>query len=149
MVQQTLLEAHAEADQFRGQSEAELAAWLRQILANTLADAVRQFGGAKRDVGLERACWRRRRSPRPGWKRCWRRSRPPPASGPLRHEELLRLAEALARLPEDQRTAVELHHLQGCSVAEMARQLGRTDAAVAGLLRRGLKRLRELLQAKG
>ncbi len=39
-----------------------------------------------------------------------------------------------------------MHHLQDCSVAEVAGHLGRTEASVAGLLRRGLKRLRELLQ---
>ena len=64
----------------------------------------------------------------------------------MQHEELLRLAEALDRLPDDQRTAVELHHLQGCSVVDIGAQLDRTEAAVAGLLRRGLKKLRELLQ---
>ena len=65
----------------------------------------------------------------------------------IRHEQLLRLAAVLARLPEDQRTAVELHHLRGCAVADIARQMGRSDGAVGALLVRGLKKLRELLQA--
>src|SRR5215468_10632525 len=53
VVQQTLLTAHAKLHQFRGRSAAELAAWLRQILANHLAGAIRQFGTRARDVGLE------------------------------------------------------------------------------------------------
>ena len=39
-----------------------------------------------------------------------------------------------------------LHHLQDWSLAETARHLDRSDAAVAGLVHRGLKRLRELMQ---
>ena len=38
VVQLTLLKAHAARDQFRGRSAAEMAGWLRQILARTLAN---------------------------------------------------------------------------------------------------------------
>src|SRR6266567_797383 len=55
LVQQTLLKAHQGLGQFRGRSTAEQAAWLRQILANTLANAVRDLARAKRDVALERS----------------------------------------------------------------------------------------------
>ena len=64
----------------------------------------------------------------------------------IRHEQLMHLAEALAELPEEQREAVELHHLKGYSVTAVAEQTGRSRASVAGLIRRGLQRLRELLQ---
>jgi RNA polymerase sigma-70 factor (ECF subfamily) len=58
------------------------------------------------------------------------------------------LAGALLHLPDDQRRAVELHHLQGLSLAEVGRHLGRSREAVAGLVFRGLKSLRSLLAAK-
>ena len=68
------------------------------------------------------------------------------ASGTMeRHERALRLAEALAKLPDAQRDAVVLRHFQGLSLAEIADELDCTTAAVTGLLQRGLKNLRNSL----
>ncbi len=141
VVQQALLKAHEHADQFRGGDE-ERAAWLRQILARTLADAAREFGAAKRDVGLEQSL--RESSAR--LEALGRAGPSSPSTRVLRQEEWQRLAVALQSLPDDQRTAVELHHLQGWSVAQVAQAMDRTEPAVAGLLRRGLQQLRTILR---
>jgi RNA polymerase sigma-70 factor, ECF subfamily len=69
-----------------------------------------------------------------------------PSGGAERNERLLRLADALARLPEDQRRAVELRHLQGLSLAEIASQMGRSVDSVVGLIHRGLRALRRDLE---
>jgi RNA polymerase sigma-70 factor (ECF subfamily) len=146
IVQQTLLQAHQGRDQFRGQTAAEQAAWLRQILARVLANVARDLGRAKRDTGRERsleAALEESSARLEAWLAAEQSS---PSESVERHERLLRLAEALAQLPKDQREAVTLHHLQGWSLAELAKHLGRSEAAVAGLLQRGFKKLRELLQ---
>jgi RNA polymerase sigma-70 factor, ECF subfamily len=145
VVQQTLLKAHQNLAQWRGQGDAEMAAWLRRILANTLADAAREFGGGKRDVAREKPLGAALEQSSARLEAFLNPAPSSPSAKAVRNEDLLRLAGALAGLPADQRAAVEMHHLQGCTVAEVAARLGRTERAVAGLLRRGLKKLRELL----
>src|SRR3954464_590957 len=54
VVQETFLEAHQNWAQFHGKTQAELSAWLRQILAHNLADAVRALRREKRDIARER-----------------------------------------------------------------------------------------------
>jgi RNA polymerase sigma-70 factor (ECF subfamily) len=149
VVQQTLLEAHRKHGQFRGSSAAEMAGWLRQLLAFNLADAARAAGRAKRDVGRERSLEAAldASSARLGAMLAADQSTPSQAAG--RHEDAVLLAGAMARLPEPQRQALVLRHCQGCSLDEISRQLGRTPAAVAGLLKRGLRQLRVLLEERG
>lgn len=146
IVQQTLLEAHQKRGDFRGGSEAEMAAWLRRILACNLADAARAIGRAKRDVARERSLEAALEESSVRMFGLVAAQQSSPSQQAQRHEQLVELAGALAQLPEDQRTAVELKHLQGQSVADIAQLMGRSETAIGGLLRRGLKKLRELLQ---
>src|SRR5262249_52547769 len=67
----------------------------------------------------------------------------------IRQEELLRVAEAMAGLPEAQRRAIELHHLRAMPLSDIADELSTTKAAVAGLLHRGMKVLRSRLGESG
>src|SRR5262249_57318434 len=68
-----------------------------------------------------------------------------PSEKAIRGEEELRLAEALATLPADQREAVRLRHLEGWALADIAQHLGRSPAATAGLIKRGRPALRPRL----
>lgn len=142
VVQDTLLKAHAHQSQFRGKSEGEWRAWLRQILANAVADALRDAGREpkiresleKSSLRLEALLAAENTSP----------------SGKAEYEErLIQLADAFAKLADDERTALELRYLSepAWSLAQIAEHLNRPSAkAVAGLLARGLEKLREVLR---
>jgi RNA polymerase sigma-70 factor (ECF subfamily) len=146
VVQQTLLRAHEKQDQFRGQTEAERAAWLRQVLANTLTDAVRRYTAGNRDVGRERSLEVSVEDSSARLEAWLAADQSAPEQRLAHHEQLLHLAEALARLPSDQRQALELKHLQGYSLEAIGREMGRSRASVVGLLYRGLQKLRERLR---
>jgi RNA polymerase sigma-70 factor (ECF subfamily) len=149
VVQQTFLQAHQALADFRGGTEAELAAWLRQILARNLAHAARDHGRGRRDVARERsleADLAASSARLEGWLAA---EQPSPSQQAERNEQLLRLARVLGGLPEAQREALVLHYWQGWTTVEIGRHLGRSAAAVAGLLKRGLKELRgRMLEAE-
>ena len=145
VVQQVLLRACMAFDQLRDRSPAVVTAWLRKILARTLADVVRDFERDRRDIDRERSLEAAldRSSAQLGVFLAADQSSP--SERAARNEELLRLADALCALPDDTREAVVLKHCRDWTVAEIAAHLGRTPAAVASLLHRGLKQLRGLL----
>src|SRR5712691_11475653 len=55
VVQQTLMRAYPALGGLQRKEPEVLAAWLRRILASTLADAVKHYERDMRDVGLERS----------------------------------------------------------------------------------------------
>jgi RNA polymerase sigma-70 factor (ECF subfamily) len=146
VVQQTLLEAFEKRGQFQGGTRGELAAWLRQILANNLADVLRAFGQQKRDVRREQSLEQALHASSVRLERFLADARSTPGEHAVRQERALRLASALAGLPEGQREAIVLQYWHGWTLAQIGEHLERTPVAVAGLLKRGLKQLRAMLQ---
>jgi RNA polymerase sigma-70 factor, ECF subfamily len=147
LVQETLLKAHKNLHQFRGQTEAELVKWLQEILANALADQVRKARTGKRNLNLERSLETIVAESSGRLEAYLAAEQSSPSQQVQRKELLLRTAEALENLPADQRDVVMLRDLMNQPVAQIAQQLGRTEKSVAGLLLRGRLKLRELLEA--
>src|SRR5439155_21708095 len=139
VVQQALLRAYVAWPELKSPDWPVVAAWLRRILARTLADLVKHYDRDKRAVNLERsleADLDRSASGLAGWLAADQTS---PSQAAIRNEEMLRLANALAALPEPQREVVVLKHLRGWTLQRIAEHLGRTVPAVASLLRPGLE----------
>ncbi len=146
IVQGALLRAWQSLAQFRGQSEGEFKAWLRQVLAHHLAEVARRYETGRRDAGRERSLEAALDESSLRLERWLAADQSSPSTRLAQVEQFTRLADALAQLPDDQRRAVELHHLQGLPVADAAQAMGRSGSSVSMLLYRGLKRLRELLE---
>jgi RNA polymerase sigma-70 factor (ECF subfamily) len=144
VVQQTLLEAHQglSEDHQRVRADRETVAWLRSILSHNLADALRKLAAQRRDIRREWSLDAAMDQSASRLERWLVSEQSTPSQRAIRQEELLWMAESLAQLPEAQRRAIEMHHLRGMPLAEIAAELGSTKAAVAGLLHRGLKTLR-------
>jgi RNA polymerase sigma-70 factor (ECF subfamily) len=142
IVHDVLLKAHSCRNQCRAKTEGEWRGWLRRILANAITDKFRD--GFKEPTilhSLELSSLRLER-----WLAADHTS---PSGRADRDEQLLRLADALAQLPEYERAALEMRYLQEppASLAEIAQRLNRsTTRAVAGVLARGLERLRAALR---
>src|SRR5262249_45424905 len=129
-------------EQFRGGGDAERAAWLRKALANNLADADRARHRQKRDVSREIDVSASRLGELLG------ADGPSPSPPARRDEDAVAPAPALAQLPQAQREAITWQHWHGLTLAQVGERMGKTPVAVAGLLKRGLKRLREILEGR-
>jgi RNA polymerase sigma-70 factor (ECF subfamily) len=146
IVQQTLIRAHRGISELRSHDKATVSAWLKKILSSELADTCRHYRRGRRDIEQERQIANRVDSSAASLAALLSAEHTSPSMGAARNEDLLRLASALAKLPEDNREVVSLKHIQNMSVAQIAEQTDRSRASVAGLLSRGLTMLRQELR---
>lgn len=140
IVQQTLLEAFRDGALFRGNTEAQFVAWLKAILNNNIAQATQtHILTHKRSVRRER--------PMAG-SDGQTAIHPPaasdsPSGAAMQGESAMILAQQMESLPEDQYEAIRLRYIEGHSLASISSLMDRSEAAVAGLLKRGLEGLRK------
>jgi RNA polymerase sigma-70 factor (ECF subfamily) len=151
LVQVTFLEAKRDLGHFRGRTPAEFAGWLRGMLMNNVATAVTrhvmtQKRSLQREVSADApagndsggAAWV---SQLPG-------STTSPSGVAIKAEAAMALVEALHQLPETQAEAIRLRYMEGLPLADIVERMGKSDTAVAGLLKRGLQKLRTIIDPK-
>ena len=142
LVQETLLEAQRDFRQFLGNSDGELAVWLRRILARNLADQVKHHQSQRRDLSREQPL-------DPLIEQAHDKlaaGLSTPSAQAVRREQAVLVAQALAKLPVDYREVIVLRHLEGRSFDEIAATLSRSSGAVRMLWMRALERLGKLVE---
>ena len=151
LVQEAMLGAYRDFPKFRGSSERELLAWLRQILINCLHHAYEaHIQAGRRDI--------RREVSLDDMNRALDRSvirlahvladHGPSPSAPVRERErAVAIADQLAKLKPDDRDVIVLRNLQGLSFEEVAERMGRKAGAVRMLWLRAIERFRQVYEA--
>ena len=148
LVQETMLESHKNFGNFRGRNEAQLVAWLRQIMAAVLCNLLRRYLGTQgRDVRLERELEEHLGRSSQMLARGLADHHSSPSQQAARREQAVLLADALAKLPDDYREVLVLRNLEGLSFAEVGRRMDRSLDSVEKLWVRGLARLRQVMGA--
>jgi RNA polymerase sigma-70 factor (ECF subfamily) len=137
VAQEVHLRAWRDFEQFKGQTVPQFLAWLEAILQNIVTDFRRRHGAEKRDAGAEvvgAALF-------PGLAG----DNTTPSQGAMRNERQTRLAEAVQRLPENQRLVFQLRLTEDLPFEKIAQRLGVTVGNARVLMVRATERLRNEL----
>jgi RNA polymerase sigma-70 factor, ECF subfamily len=140
IVQQTLVDAVRGLPDFRGQTEPEFTAWMTRLMERNLLMSVRNNTLGKRDVRLEQDWDDASGSAVLMW-HSLAADGSSPMSSVFRGEAALHLAMALEKLPDEQRTAVELRYIKQLSIQATADEMQRSIGSVAHLIRCGVEAL--------
>ena len=147
IVQQTLLQAFQSIDQFRGSTDAELASWLRSILSNVLFGLMREYSRQCRDISREQSIQAVEQSSLQ-LANLLAANTSSPSAALHRQEWANDVARAMLQLTSEQRQAIMLKYWHNATLAQIGQQLGKSNEAVAGLIFRGMQKLREMFQER-
>ena len=146
VVQTTFLEASRDFQSFRGDSVESLLAWLRNILRNNVSTAHQQHLAAQKRSARKEITLRVT-SESGGSSLGMADIVPSESSSPsqrmMRDEASVFLASCMEQIPETQRDAIRMRYLEGMSLKDISDRMSKSEMAVAGLLKRGLRTLRE------
>ena len=150
LVQEAMLAAHRDFGKFRGGTEREFLAWLRQILIHCLHHAVETHVKAQRrdvrcEISLDQAGLALDCSAvnlehvlaDPG---------PSPSSPARQRERAVALADQLAKLRPEYREVIVLRNLQGLSFEEIAQRMNRKVGAIRMLWLRAIEKFKQVCE---
>jgi RNA polymerase sigma-70 factor (ECF subfamily) len=146
LVQDTCLSAHRDFGKFRGITEKEFTAWLREIMAHAAANLMREHRRQKRDVRVERQLNNLLNQSSQMLERALASTDSSPSARVERRERAVLLANALDALPVEYREVLMLRELEGKSLSDTAAAMNRTSNAVQKLWARALVQLRRRMQ---
>ncbi len=142
VLQQTLLDAQKDFRDFRGSTAEEWQAWIRRVLEHNMANEIAKHVVAqKRAVGREQSARNREQSSGALYQ-LLDGQLTSPSQKALKKEATEQLQDAIDRLPVSQAAAIRMRYIQNISLSEMAEVMGRSESAVAGLIKRGIRHLK-------
>ena len=119
----------------------------KSILENNIAQSVRDhFDAEKRSLRKEEKKLDESRKNGLRFRDTVPANQSSPSQKAMKSESRRSIEEALSELPADQGEAVRLRHLEGWSLKQLAQHFDRSEVAVAGLLKRGMKALRDIVR---
>jgi RNA polymerase sigma-70 factor, ECF subfamily len=150
LVQETMLAAHGDFGKFRGSSERELLAWLRQILINCLHHAIETHLKAKmrdvrRETSVEQVSAALDRSV-VSLAQVLADQGPSPSAPMRQRERAVAFADQLAKLRPQYRDVIVLRNLQGLSFEEVADRMDRKSGTVRMLWLRAIEKLKQVYE---
>ena len=135
IVQQGLAKAHSSLDDFQGDGENQLRAWLKSVIVNGVLNESRHFKTQKREVKRE----------------CSLADevlleKLTPSEIALRNEEQTLLRDYLSRLPAIEQRVLEMRHRFGYKFSEIASFLNISESSARRNFERGLVSLKNWFQ---
>jgi len=145
VMQVAFLEAFLHIDQLNADDDAGFAKWLCRIAENSLRDAIKELSRKKRPPPARQSVRGHQGDSYDLLIDQLVLNESTPSRGAARGEARKLLDAAVARLPDDYGSVVQLYDLEGLTVAEVASRLGRSEGAVYMLRARAHECLRSLL----
>ncbi|MEZ6121721.1 MAG: sigma-70 family RNA polymerase sigma factor [Planctomycetaceae bacterium] len=112
--------------------------WLKHIHDRNLRDVLRAQHAGRRNIRFEVSAGAAVLSESPG-------QTSSPSQKMIRAEQRDHLSHCLSRLPPAQRQVLQLRFQEGLTVSEIVQKMGRSETAIAGLLKRGLSGIRAMI----
>ena len=146
ILQVTFFQAFRDIGRYEAREDASFGDWLARIAEHRLLDAIKQHDCAKRGGEWDRVGEIAQGDSRSASLLDWiAADQTSPTSAIARSEALHALQVALASIPDDQREAICLRHLEGKSLEDAAAAMGRSPDAVRGLVQRGKQSLADAM----